>query len=83
MATMLTMNRPEGTVSTKTQVSRKMLENRLKNISHNMQIGEEYHMNLNTLLMSLVENHFKHDTFSVHDHSRAFGTILVMKASLR
>ena len=81
------MKRPEGTVSTKTEVSCKVQEyNRLKNITHTMQIGEEYHVNLNTLLKSLVANlhilpHCKHDTFSVLDYARGFGTI--MKESLK
>ena len=44
--TMLTVNRPEGIVSKKIGVSCKMLEDRLRNITHTMEIREEYYVNL-------------------------------------
>ena len=71
------MNRPEGTVSTKTEMSCKT------GTAHNMHIGEEYHVNLNLNTLLIVEKHCKHDTFSVHDYEMAFGTILVRKALLK
>jgi hypothetical protein len=80
------MNGPNEPVSTKTEVSCEMLENRLKVIDANMQLGENYHLDMSALLTTSVENlhamsHFKHDTFSVLDYARDFGSI--MKESLK
>ena len=80
-----TMNGPEGTVSNKTRLSCVMLESRLRNLEENLQIGD-YQMDVSTLLTTVVENlhavsHFKHDTFSMLDYARDFGT--VMKESIK
>ena len=76
-------NGPEGTVSKKTQVSLKLLEQRMRRLHDSITtVNKDFldDVELCTLLTTVVENlhavsHFKHETFNVLQYSQDFGTI--------
>lgn len=76
-------NGPEGTVTNKTQVSLKLLEQGMRRLHDSItSISKDYleDVELCTLLTAVVENlhavsHFKHETFTALEYSQDFGTI--------
>ena len=76
-------NGPEGTVSNKTQVSLKLLEEGMRRLYNSIaSINNDYlqDIELSTLLTTAVENlhavsHFKHETFTALQYSQDFGLI--------
>ena len=76
-------NGPEGTVSNKTQVSLKLLEQGIRRLHDSiMSISKDYleDVELCTVLTTVVENlhavsHFKHETFTALEYSQDFGAI--------
>ena len=81
--TTATINGPEGTVSKKTQVSLNLLEQGMCRLHDSITTINKDFLNdveLCTLLTTVVENlhavsHFKHETFTVLQYSKDFGTI--------
>ena len=82
-------NGPEGTVSNKTQVSLKLLEEGMRRLYNSIaSINNDYlqDIELSTLLTAVVENlhavsHLKHETFTELQYSQDFG--LIIKESLK
>ena len=76
-------NGPEGTVSNKTQVSLKLLEQGMGRLLSSIATMNKNYLEdveLCTLLTTVVENlhavsHFKHETFTALQYSQDFGTI--------